>query len=87
MKISKEKEIERNSQVLQNVEEYIEEIFGNLIDEEKNLICQINPNYFKYQTEINPSMRSILIDWLIDVHNRFQFKEETIYISIYIIDN
>ncbi len=87
MQISKEKEIERNSEFLQNAGEYIDEIFDNLIDEEKDLNWKINPNYFENQTEINQSMRSILIDWLIDVHNKFQFKEETIYIAIYIIDN
>ena len=31
-------------------------------------------------------MRAILIDWLIDVHSKFNFKEETLYITIYIID-
>ena len=70
----------------QNVDEYIDDILENLIKEEKNII-NINPNYFEYQKEINQSMRSILIDWLIDVHNKLNFKEETLYITIYIIDS
>jgi hypothetical protein len=70
----------------QNVDEYIDDILENLIKEEKNII-NINPNYFEFQKEINRSMRSILIDWLIDVHNKLNFKEETLYITIYIIDS
>ena len=31
-------------------------------------------------------MRAILIDWLIDVHLKFNFKQETLYITIFIID-
>ena len=38
------------------------------------------------QNEINEQMRSILIDWLIDVHHKFQFKEETLFMTILIID-
>ena len=31
-------------------------------------------------------MRAILIDWLIDVHLKFNFKQETLYIAIFIIN-
>lgn len=72
---------------LQFVSEYTDEILSNLIEEEKKSNFEINPTCFQYQTEINQSMRSILIDWLIDVHSKFGFKEETIYIAIYIIDS
>lgn len=71
----------------QSVNEYIDEILKNLIEEEKKNNYEINPTFFQYQTEINQTMRSILIDWLIDVHNKFGFKEGTIYITIYIIDS
>ena len=68
-----------------NVTEYSDEILQNLIEEEKNK-NNINPNYFNYQSEITPNMRSTLIDWLIDINHIFKFKEETLYITIYIID-
>lgn len=84
--ISKEVEIPTNDEI-QNANEYIDDILENLIDEEKKMNSEINPNYFDYQTEINQKMRSILIDWLIDVHNKFNYKEETLYITIYIIDS
>ena len=31
-------------------------------------------------------MRSILIDWLIDVHLKFKLKSETLFLTVYIID-
>jgi hypothetical protein len=67
-------------------EEYINDIMENLLNEEKELKIEINQNYFSFQPEINDKMRAILIDWLIDVHSKFNFKEETLYITIYIID-
>ena len=38
------------------------------------------------QNEINHVMRSILIDWIIEVHNRFHFKTKTLFQTVYIID-
>jgi hypothetical protein len=72
---------------LQWVQEYMYDILKNLIDEEKTILFDINPNYFYRQNEINQSMRSILIDWIIDVVNNFNYKDETLYNTIYIIDN
>jgi hypothetical protein len=68
-------------------EEYSSDILNNLLQEEKDLPIQTNPNYYSFQYEINDKMRAILIDWLIDVHYKFGFKEETLYITIYIIDS
>lgn len=31
---------------------------------------------------INPDMRQILIDWLIDVHYSFDLKEQTLYLAL-----
>ena len=66
--------------------EYINDILNNLLQEERDLKIKINENYFCSQPEINDKMRAILIDWIIDVHNKFGLKEETLYITIYIID-
>lgn len=38
------------------------------------------------QPEINEKMRAILIDWLIDVHQKFELSPETLYLTINIID-
>ena len=31
-------------------------------------------------------MRAVLVDWLIEVHSQFKLLQETLYITIYIID-
>ena len=85
LEISKEMESNINSD-LQNVNEYTDEIFQNLINEEDIINLEIDANYLEYQPEINEKMRAILIDWLIDVNNRFHYKEETLYTTIYIMD-
>lgn len=38
------------------------------------------------QPEINDKMRSILIDWLIEVHLKFKLLPETLFITVSIID-
>ena len=38
------------------------------------------------QPELNERMRSILIDWLIQVHHRFTLLQETLYLTVSIID-
>ena len=86
MQIIKENEKDLIENLSGNDEEYTDEILENLINEEKTVNIEINPNYFEFQHEINQKMRSILIDWLLDVHHKFNFKQETFYTTIYIID-
>jgi hypothetical protein len=38
------------------------------------------------QTDINEKMRAILIDWLVDVHLKFRLLNETLFLSVNIID-
>ena len=72
---------------IQIPKEYINKIYYNLLKEEDE---GINPkpkyNYMKEQKEINEKMRSILIDWLIDVHHKFRFSDETLFMTVFIID-
>ncbi|XP_055811741.1 G2/mitotic-specific cyclin-2-like isoform X2 [Solanum dulcamara] len=44
------------------------------------------PNYMEQQFDINERMRAILIDWLIEVHYKFELMEETLYLTINLID-
>jgi hypothetical protein len=39
------------------------------------------------QKDINIKMRSILIDWLVDVHLKFHLLPDTLYITVNLIDN
>ncbi len=36
---------------------------------------------------IRPTMRTILVDWLVDVHGRFKMLQETLYLSIAVMDS
>ncbi|KAH1121462.1 hypothetical protein J1N35_004622 [Gossypium stocksii] len=44
------------------------------------------PNYMAQQHDINEKMRAILIDWLIEVHYKFELMEETLYLTVNVID-
>jgi len=64
--------------------EYATEIFDFLKDNERyNLPV---PGYMRNQTDINEKMRSILIDWLIEVHLKFKLLPETLYLTVNLID-
>ncbi|GKV48324.1 hypothetical protein SLEP1_g55148 [Rubroshorea leprosula] len=43
-------------------------------------------SYMAQQYDINDRMRAILIDWLIEVHYKFELMEETLYLTINLID-
>lgn len=38
------------------------------------------------QPEISEKMRAILIDWLIEVHQKFELNPETLYLTVNIVD-
>ena len=76
--------IKTNAQI---PKEYINIIYHNLLLEENKGIIPY-PDYSKIisQKEINEQMRSILIDWIIDVHYKFNFTDETLFMTVLIID-
>ncbi|KAJ9146619.1 hypothetical protein P3X46_028858 [Hevea brasiliensis] len=43
-------------------------------------------DYMHLQPDINAKMRSILVDWLVEVHRKFELMPETLYLTINIID-
>lgn len=64
--------------------EYAASIY-NYYFECESLFCP-NPNYMEIQKEINPKMRGILIDWLVDVHYKFKLQPETFFLTVNYID-
>ena len=68
------------------VGEYLEEIYVNLLLEETQATTKPKFGYMDTQPEINEIMRAILIDWIIDVHLRFNLRQETLFMTIWLID-
>ncbi|KAL8906616.1 MAG: hypothetical protein Q9171_006201 [Xanthocarpia ochracea] len=66
------------------VAEYGEEIFGYMRDLEIKMLP--NAHYMDNQAEIQWSMRSVLMDWLVQVHHRFQLLPETLFLCVNYID-
>ncbi|KAF6030507.1 CCNB2 [Bugula neritina] len=67
----------------QLVSEYINEIYVYLRQLER--AQSIKPNYMEGYT-ITSRMRTILMDWLVQVHQRFHLLQETLYLTVAIID-
>lgn len=64
--------------------DFLPEIFDHLKNNETKYLA--TPNYMDRQTEITSNMRAVLLDWLIDVHNKFQLLPETLHLTVNIID-
>ena len=58
----------------------------NLLLEECDSTIKPKMGYMNNQPEINEIMRAILIDWIIDVHLRFRLRQETLFMTIWLID-
>lgn len=66
------------------VSEYVNEIFPYLHELEKKTLP--DPGYLHKQTQLKPKMRSILVDWLVEMHQRFRLLPETLFLAINIMD-
>jgi hypothetical protein len=77
-------EVEDESYDTSMVAEYGEEIFDYM----KQLEVKMLPNahYMDNQHEIQWSMRSVLMDWLVQVHLRFNLLPETLFLTVNYID-
>jgi len=52
----------------------------------KEMSTSVRPVYMEDQQYINERMRSILVDWLVEVHLKFKLVPETLYLTVNIID-
>jgi cyclin B len=53
---------------------------------EKEYATSVRPVYMESQPHINERMRSILVDWLVEVHLKFKLVPETLYLTVNLID-
>ncbi|KAL4284622.1 hypothetical protein GQ457_16G007200 [Hibiscus cannabinus] len=65
------------------VTEYVDDMykFYKLTEDEGRV-----RDYMDLQPDINAKMRSILVDWLIEVHRKFELMPETLYLTMNIVD-
>ncbi|KAJ3396548.1 G2/mitotic-specific cyclin [Lobulomyces angularis] len=66
------------------VSEYVVEIYEYL--KEVEIETKPSPDYMSIQTELKWKMRTILIDWLVDVHSKFRLLPETLFLAVNLID-
>jgi len=66
------------------VAEYGEEIYEYMHTLEEKM--RPNATYMDHQAEIQWSMRAVLMDWLVQVHNRFTLLPETLFLSVNYVD-
>ncbi|KAK2654421.1 hypothetical protein Ddye_014277 [Dipteronia dyeriana] len=66
------------------VAEYVDEIYQYYwVMEAQN---PLPGNYMSIQTDVTPLMRGILINWLIEVHFKFELMQETLYLMVTLLD-
>jgi hypothetical protein len=63
--------------------DYVKDVYVYLNKLETEFRIQQN---FLENKIVTPKMRSVLIDWLIQVHLKFQLLQETLYLCVWIID-
>ncbi|KAM9827647.1 G2/mitotic-specific cyclin-B3 [Neosynchiropus ocellatus] len=64
--------------------EYAKEIFDYLKEREEKFTLS---DYMTQQPTLNPEMRAILIDWLVEVQENFELYHETLYMAVKMIDH
>ncbi|KAH7850956.1 hypothetical protein Vadar_005122 [Vaccinium darrowii] len=64
--------------------DYVDDLYGYYRKMEN---CgRVSPDYMTQQFDINEKMRAILIDWLIEVHHKFDLRDETLFLTVNLID-
>lgn len=63
---------------------YVNDIYIHFNDLEKEF--SVNSGYMANQDFVNEKMRTILVDWLVEVHLKFKMVPESLYMTICIID-
>ncbi|KAJ2080354.1 B-type cyclin [Coemansia sp. RSA 988] len=66
------------------VPEFCDVIFGYMRELEVKLMP--DPNYVEHQAELSWATRTILVEWIVQVHYRFNLMPETLHLCINFID-
>lgn len=63
---------------------YVKDIYAYL--RKLETIYPIRKTHLQLQPEITGKMRAVLVDWLVQVHQRFHLLQETLYMTVSILD-
>jgi hypothetical protein len=63
---------------------YVQDMYEHFRNKEVH--TSVRPVYLEDQQFINERMRSILVDWLVEVHLKFKLVPETLYLTVNLID-
>ncbi len=69
-----------------DMDEYGRDHLQCLLDKEKDPNTKCNPNYLAHQPHIDWKCRTILVLWLVEVHQEFNLRPETLFLTIQILD-
>lgn len=64
--------------------EYVQDMYEHFRLKEAS--TSVRPVFMDAQPHINERMRSILVDWLVEVHLKFKLVPETLYLTVNLID-
>lgn len=64
--------------------EYVNDIFNYFSNLETRMLP--DPQYLLNQRHLKPKMRSILVDWLVEMHLRFRLLPESLFLAINLMD-
>lgn len=64
--------------------EYVNDIFTYFYELEQRMLP--DPQYLYKQKNLKPKMRSILVDWLVEMHLKFKLLPESLFLAINIMD-
>ncbi|XP_013881741.1 G2/mitotic-specific cyclin-B3 [Austrofundulus limnaeus] len=83
--IPKEFDIDsENSEDCYMCPEYAKDIFDYLKQREEKFVLS---DYMSTQPSLNPEMRAILVDWLVEVQENFELYHETLYMAVKVTDH
>lgn len=64
-------------------DKFVSEVTGNLILFQERFKIK---NYMASQPGLSPNMRAILVDWMVDIQENFEFNHETLYLGVKLVD-
>lgn len=74
----------KDSENPQLLAEYVNDIYAYLFTLEKSF--PIRESFLENQMDVTPKMRTVLLDWVNEVHNQFSLELETYHMTVSMID-